>query len=208
MKKILSLVLAVMVCFSLFVGCNNEGKESVDNTAANNSSDQKASTDSKESDGETKGGNIALLIPSPVGDPFIALCVKGLEKLADETNSELKIIETLDKAEYEDQVRAMAEIGANPVYCMWGDLSELAVKVAPEYPETTFILADVYMETNEPNVSSISVDPYASSFIAGVVAANTTENKNVGFIAHADRPVSRRYRDGYMSGIEYVNPDI
>lgn len=208
MKKILSLVLAVMVCFSLFVGCNNEGKESVDNTAANNSSDQKASTDSKESDGETKGGNIALLIPSPVGDPFIALCVKGLEKLADETNSELKIIETLDKAEYEDQVRAMAEIGANPVYCMWGDLSELAVKVAPEYPETTFILADVYMETNEPNVSSISVDPYASSFIAGVVAANTTENKNVGFIAHADRPVSRRYRDGYMSGIQYVNPDI
>ena len=33
---------------------------------------------------------IALLIPSPVGDPFIALCVKGLEKLSAETGAELR----------------------------------------------------------------------------------------------------------------------
>ena len=102
----------------------------------------------------------------------------------------------------------MAELGANPVYCMWGDLSELAVKVAPEYPDTKFILADVYMKTNEPNVSSISVDPYASSFIAGYLAANTTEAKKVGFIAHADRPVSRRYRDGFIAGVHHVDENI
>jgi len=161
-------------------------------------------TSSKEESSE----QIALLIPSPVGDPFIALCVRGLEKLAEETGADLKIIEALDKAEYEDQVRAMAELGSNPIYCMWGDLSEIALEVANEYPDTTFILADVYMATDEPNVSSISVDPYASAFIAGYVAANESDKKNVGFIAHADRPVSRRYRDGFKSGVRYFDPSI
>lgn len=151
---------------------------------------------------------IGLLIPSPVGDPFIALCVKGLQRLAEEEGGELKVVETLDKAEYEDQVRAMAEMGADPVYTMWGDLSEIALRLAPEYKDTDFILCDVYMETNEPNVSSVSVDPSQSSFIAGVVAASNTQSKKVGFIAHADRPVSRKYRDGFIHGIHYIDPSI
>ena len=88
---------------------------------------------------------------------------------------------------------------------MWGDLSEIALRLAPEYKDTDFVLCDVYMETNEPNVSSVSVDPSESSFIAGVVAANNTEKKKVGFIAHADRPVSRKYRDGSVS---YTHLDI
>lgn len=155
-----------------------------------------------------KSGVIALLIPAAVGDPFIQLCVKGLEKLALETGRELKIIETLDKAEYEDQVRAMAELGSNPVYCMWGDLSEIAIQVAADYPDTTFICSDVYMKTNAPNVSSISVDPYGASFVAGYLAAKNTQVNKVGFIAHADRPVSRRYRDGYIAGVKYTNPDV
>ena len=157
---------------------------------------------------EEKDKVIGLLIPSPEGDPFISLCIKGLEKLADEQGAELKIVETVDKAEYEDQTRAMAEMGANPVYTMWGDLSEIADRIAPEYPDTDFVLCDVYMETDQPNVSSVAVDPSQSAFIAGVVAANNTEVNKVGFIAHADRPVSRKYRDGFIQGVEYVNPDI
>ena len=30
----------------------------------------------------------------------------------------------------------------------------------------------------------------------------------VGFIAHADRAVSRRYRDGYVAGVEYANEKL
>lgn len=121
-----------------------------------------AAKEGKEGEGDEKKV-IGLLIPSPVGDPFIALCVKGLQRLADEEGAELKIVETLDKAEYEDQVRAMADMGYNPVYTMWGDLSEIALRLAPEYKDTDFVLCDVYMETNEPNVSSVSVDPSESS---------------------------------------------
>ena len=148
---------------------------------------------------------MAVLVPCSIGDPFIGLCLKGLYQLSEETGKELRIIETYDKAEYEDQVCSMAELGYNPVYCMWGDLSEVAINHAAEYPETTFILTDVYLKTDAPNISALSVDPYGASFIGGYIAACETEVGLVGFIAHADRAVSRRYRDGYMAGIAYAN---
>lgn len=202
MKKLGKMVLCMTMCMTMLVtGCGKVEKAvPVD---GKQTEDKQETVEKKKSDKK-----IALLIPSPVGDPFIALCVKGLERVAEDADAELKIIETLDKAEYEDQVRAMAELGANPIYTMWGDLSEIALRIAPEYPETDFILCDVYMETNEANVSSVSVDPTESSFIAGYIAANNTQANKVGFIAHADRPVSRKYRDGFINGAHYVNPDI
>ena len=221
-KKLAAVTLCVALGLStVLAGCGKTAQTAESGTAAAGQTDAgpDASAKTPETGGaakESKAGEgksdekkvIGLLIPSPVGDPFIALCVKGLQRLADEEGAELKIVETLDKAEYEDQVRAMADMGYNPVYTMWGDLSEIALRLAPEYKDTDFVLCDVYMETNEPNVSSVSVDPSESSFIAGVVAANNTEKKKVGFIAHADRPVSRKYRDGFIHGVHYVDPSI
>lgn len=203
-RKIFAAVLCLALSVSILLsGCSKAptSSESGETTAA---SGVESPADQKKEGSKV----IGLLIPSPVGDPFIALCVKGLQRLADEEGAELKIIETLDKAEYEDQVRAMAEMGANPVYTMWGDLSEIALRLAPEYKDINFVLCDVYMETSGDNVSSVSVDPTESSFIAGVVAANNTEKKKVGFIAHADRPVSRKYKDGFTNGIHFVDPSI
>lgn len=151
---------------------------------------------------------MAVLVPCSIGDPFVALCLEGLYDLEKETGKELKIIETYDKAEYEDQVCAMAELGCDPIYCMWGDLSEVAINYAADYPDTTFVLTDVYLKTDAPNISSLSVDPYGASFVAGYLAAKKTEVGTVGFIAHADRAVSRRYRDGYMAGVEYANEKL
>lgn len=221
-KKLAAVTLCVALGLStVLAGCGKTAQTAESGTAAAGQTDAgpDASAKTPETGGaakESKAGEgksdekkvIGLLIPSPVGDPFIALCVKGLQRLADEEGAELKIVETLDKAEYEDQVRAMADMGYNPVYTMWGNLSEIALRLAPEYKDTDFVLCDVYMETNEPNVSSVSVDSSESSFIAGVVAANNTEKKKVGFIAHADRPVSRKYRDGFIHGVHYVDPSI
>jgi len=198
-KKVISMVLALTLVMTMalsFTGC---GSKTPADTAGETPSNAEESSEKKV---------MELLIPAPVGDPFIALAVRGLEKLSEEYGVELKIIETLDKSEHEDQVKAMAKMGANPIYTMWGDLSEAAVKLAPEFPDTNFILCDVYMESTEPNVSTVVVEPFESAFIAGYVAAKTTENKKVGFIAHADRPVSRRFRGGYVNGINHVDPSI
>lgn len=181
MKKYLSILMALILSLTMFTGI---------------------------AVAEEEPAPMAVLVPCSIGDPFVAMCLDGLYQLSEETGKELKIIETYDKAEYEDQVCAMAELGCNPVYCMWGDLSEVAIKYAEDYPDTTFVLTDVYLKTDAPNISSLSVDPYGASFIAGYLAAKKSEVGIVGFIAHADRAVSRRYRDGYMAGVEYANEKL
>ena len=152
-KKLAAVTLCVALGLStVLAGCGKTAQTAESGTAAAGQTDAgpDASAKTPETGGaakESKAGEgksdekkvIGLLIPSPVGDPFIALCVKGLQRLADEEGAELKIVETLDKAEYEDQVRAMADMGYNPVYTMWGDLSEIALRLAPEYKDTDFV---------------------------------------------------------------------
>lgn len=219
-KKITAILLSMALTVTWMTGCGTNTKTpsvpsadagSTEESSQNSQSEEAAngpSEDASNAPSEEADRTIGLLVPATVGDPFIALSIKGLDRLAEEQGATLRTVETLDSAEYEDQVRAMADMGANPVYLMWGDLSEIALRLAPEYPDTNFVLCDVDMQTNEPNVSSVSVDPSEAAFIAGVVAANNTTEKKVGFIAHADRPVSRKYRDGYINGVHYIDPSI
>ena len=208
-KRITAVLLSMALMAGCLAGCGSKPQTPAAPAADSESTDAPAQDTRPEADPagtpEEKDKTIGLLVPATVGDPFIALSIKGLDRLAEEQGATLRTVETLDSAEYEDQVRAM---GANPVYLMWGDLSEIALRLAPEYPDTNFVLCDVDMQTDEPNVSSVSVDPSEAAFIAGIVAANTTENKKVGFIAHADRPVSRKFRDGYIHGVHYADPTV
>lgn len=152
---------------------------------------------------------IALIVPATIGDPFIALSIKGLEKLAAEQGAQLKVVESLEKSEHEMQVKALADLGANPIYTMWTDLSTAAINLAPSYPNTTFIMCDVFFDEDKVpalgNLSQVTVDPTESAFLAGVVAVSKTSTGKVGFIAHADRPESRPYRGGYTKGVEYAS---
>ena len=214
-KRFTAVLLAMTLVAGCLAGCGSkpaipEEPVLVSEVAEKTDTEPAAQPEVTETDSvsESAEKTIGLLVPATVGDPFIALSIKGLDRLAAEQGATLRTVETLDSAEYEDQVRAMADMGANPVYLMWGDLSEIALRLAPEYPDTNFVLCDVDMETDEPNVSSVSVDPSEAAFIAGIVAANTTEKKKVGFIAHADRPVSRKFRDGYINGVHYADPSV
>lgn len=211
-KKIAAILLSMALTVTWMTGCGTNTQTpaapSDDAGSTEESSQNTQSEETANAPSEAADKTIGLLVPATVGDPFIALSIKGLDRLAEEQGATLRTVETLDSAEYEDQVRAMADMGANPVYLMWGDLSEIALRLAPEYPDTNFVLCDVDMQTSEPNVSSVSVDPSEAAFIAGVVAANSTTEKKVGFIAHADRPVSRKYRDGYINGVHYIDPSI
>lgn len=214
-KRFTAVLLAMTLAAGCLAGCGSkpaipEEPVLVSEVAEKTDTEPAAQPEVTETDSvsESAEKTIGLLVPATVGDPFIALSIKGLDRLAAEQGATLRTVETLDSAEYEDQVRAMADMGANPVYLMWGDLSEIALRLAPEYPDTNFVLCDVDMETDEPNVSSVSVDPSEAAFIAGIVAANTTEKKKVGFIAHADRPVSRKFRDGYINGVHYADPSV
>lgn len=158
-------------------------------------------------DGEEKK-EIAMIIPIPAGDPFIEIAYSGVEQLGEEEGYNTRLIEALDKSEYSEQIRAMAEEGANPIYVMWDDLAEEAFPIAEDFPDTKFIIVDTYATTNLPNVKTIVVEPQQAAFIAGFVASKTTETDRVAWIGSMKMPVIDRFRAGFEAGAKYGNPDI
>ena len=76
-----------------------------------------------------------LISEAPAGVPFTDLTWTGFEQIEQEYGATVKLIEALDKAEYSEQIRAMAEMGANPIYTMFDTVNEVAIELAPEYPE-------------------------------------------------------------------------
>jgi len=146
----------------------------------------------------------------PKGDPFGELVYSGIERLQKEVGNNLSInlVESVDKAEYTDQVRSAAEGGANPVLVLWDDLANTVVQLAPSYPKTNFIIIDSLVTANLPNVKTVVIQPTAAAFVAGVVAAETTKTKKIGFVGGADIPVIENYYAGFAAGIKYVDPSI
>lgn len=182
MKKLLALVLSVTMGISMLTGCG--GAKPVNSA---------------------QGGTTAMIVAIPQGDPFLQICYSGVKKYAEEVGKEPKIIEALDKSEYSEQIRAMAESGANPIFVVWDDLAAEAFKIAPEFKDTKFIVVDSYAQSELSNCMTVVVEPQVVTFISGVLAANVTKSKKVAWVGNMDIPTVNRSRHGYEAGIKYAD---
>ena len=52
------------------------------------------------------------------------------------------------------------------------------------------------------------VDSLEPAFVSGFVAARTTQSKTIGWIGSLDIPVINRFRDAYLAGAAYADPDV
>lgn len=193
MRKTWKKAVALIAAAALLAGCGQSSDEGSSSAAAENAAGSEMA---------------AMIISIAQGDPFLALAYDGVEQLGEEYGVETKIIEALDKSEYSEQIRAMAEAGANPIYVVWDDLAAEAIKIAPDFPDTKFIVVDCYVTSELENVKTIVVEPQEAAFIAGVVAANTTETNKVSWIGSADQPVINKFRAGFEAGVSYADPSV
>jgi basic membrane protein A len=187
MRKIVFTLVAVILCAGIIAGCKPSG-------TARSSGGQANVT--------------AMIVSIPQGDPFLTLAFSGVQRLAAERGIQARIIEALDKSEYREVIRAMAEAGANPIFMVWDDLSFEAFAIAEQFPNTKFIAVDTYSNEPLPNVKTIVVEPQEASFIAGYLAAKTSKNNRVAWLGSVDMPVINRFRAGFEAGARYGNPDV
>ena len=92
--------------------------------------------------------------------------------------------------------------------CIRDSLATEAIKIAPDFPDTKFIVVDCYVTSDLANVKTIVVEPQEAAFIAGVVAAETSESKQVSWIGSADQPVINKFRAGFEAGVAYADPEV
>lgn len=210
MKKLIALLLAVLMVVAC-VGCASKPADSKQDTPADNQTQTPAADENKDAETEApaeKKYKAAFITSTARGNEFIDLIWEGFLELEKE-GWEVKCIECFETAEQAEQIYSMCEEGYNLIYTQGDDVKktaeDLGDSLTSAYPDVYFFYLDTYEEPMLSNSTSVTIDPFEACFIAGYVAAMTTEKDTIGIMMPMDTPIMTRFEYGYYAGIEYAN---
>jgi basic membrane protein A len=129
----------------------------------------------------------------------------GAKKWAEETGGSYKELEMQSEAQREQALRRLSESGANPIVMTGFAFGDVLNTVAPDYPNTKFVIIDAVVE--QPNVRSVVFTEEQGSYLVGMLAALASKSQTVGFIGGMDIPLIRKFACGYAQGVKAVNAD-
>ncbi|KAA9005205.1 BMP family lipoprotein [Histidinibacterium aquaticum] len=129
----------------------------------------------------------------------------GAQRWADETGGEYNEVELQSDAQREQALRRFAENGNNPIVMAGFSFATPLSEVAPDYPDTTFVIIDGVVD--QPNVKSVIFSEHEGSYLVGMIAAMASETDTVGFVGGMDIPLIRKFGCGYAQGVKAVNPE-
>ncbi len=130
----------------------------------------------------------------------------GAEAWKAGSGSDYREIELQSQAQREQAIRRLAEGGSNPVVMTGFSFGSALAAVAPEFPDTKFVIID--SDVDAPNVRSIEFKEHEGSFLVGYIAGLTTESNVVGFVGGMDTPLIRKFACGYAQGVKAAGADI
>ncbi len=138
---------------------------------------------------------------------FNEAAFNGATRWANETGGTFREIELQSEAQREQALRRFAEAGANPIITMGFAMADPLSSVAPDYPDTKFVVVDVTWIAGD-NIRQIGFAEHEGSYLVGMLAAMASKSGTVGFIGGMDVPLIRHFGCGYAQGAKAVNPDI
>ena len=130
----------------------------------------------------------------------------GAQRWVEETGGSYAETELANEAQREQTMRRMADRGHSPIVVLGFANASTLEAVAPDYPDTEFVIVDMVVE--QPNVKSIVFSEHEGSYLVGMMAALASETGTVSFVGGMDIPLIRKFACGYAQGAKAVNPEV
>ena len=127
----------------------------------------------------------------------------GAQKFKKDSGVDFRDLEIRNDAQREQVLRKFAKDGFSPIMTVGFAWATALGKVADEFPDTKFGIID--MVVDKPNVQSIVFKEHEGSFLAGVIAAKTSQTGKVGFVGGMDIPLISKFECGYAQGVKYAS---
>lgn len=141
-----------------------------------------------------------------IGDrSFNDMANEGGLRAQDELGITFNVLESQTAADYVRNLTDAAESGDITIGIGFL-LTDALAEVAPMYPDHKFALID--SEVALDNVVNYLFREQEGAFLAGVIAALTTQTNQIGFVGGIRIPPVMRYEVGYVAGATSINPDI
>lgn len=199
-KKLFALLMAGVMAMGI-VGCGGGSEPAADDGADNGALD------------------VVFVVTGQLGDKsFNDSANAGITEMAETMGCNTKVIEIgRDQTKWQPTFEDLAEEGAYDLIITNGsNAGELVLSIADMYPEQKFVLFDMEMEGDHPNVYTISYEQNEASYLAGVLAAmvtksdmpNANEENKIGFVGGEEHPIITDFLVGYIEGAKSVSEDI
>lgn len=132
---------------------------------------------------------------------------KGVQRFTENTGIPCKEIIVEDiLLDYMSKLDEVAQQGYSPIFLIYGNHLEQLSSYVRKYPNTRFLVLGQIAD--EPNMFSFDFAEHEGSFLAGALAALTSQSETIAFVSVSDLPLMRRFWCGYVQGANYINPDI
>lgn len=133
---------------------------------------------------------LAMILPGPIQDAdFNAVGAQALDEVKKQTNTETAFSESVAVADAERVAREYLNSGYNVVAFHGGQFLTIVQKLAPAFPDATFIMESAGKVSDlPPNVWTLGRKFYQGFYALGVLAAASSHSKNVGYVAGVKLP--------------------
>jgi len=159
-------------------------------------------------DGGSSGDSdikVAMVLPGPINDKgFNQSGYDGL-KQCEADGAQINYQEKTPVPDFEKAFETLAQ--SNDMVIGHGfEFGEIAHKVAPDFPDTDFVVTSNPLEPEDSNVQHLMPNSTQGAYLAGVAAGKTTTTNKLGGIAGFDFPVLQAQMKAVEAGAKSVNP--
>ena len=128
----------------------------------------------------------------------------GLQAAAESTGIEVQEAESQAPTDFEPNLNSMVQAGCDLTLSVGFLLAAATRTVAEANPEANFAIVDD-ASIDLPNVKPLVYNTAEAAFLAGYVAAGTTESGTVATYGGMDIPTVTVFMDGFADGVEHYN---
>ena len=150
---------------------------------------------------------VALVLPGSISDKgFNQSAYEGLLMIESELGAETAFSENTPVADFQQVYRSYGDQGYDVIIGHGFEFGEVALEIAPEYPDTYFVVTN-NPEAAAANVSSVQPNSKDAAYLAGYLAGLMTESNKLGAVAGFDFPVIVAQMEAFKLGAIAANAD-
>ncbi|MCE1247346.1 MAG: BMP family ABC transporter substrate-binding protein [Firmicutes bacterium] len=131
---------------------------------------------------------------------------KGLVKAMQDFSCDVRVIESKSEADYEANIRKLADARYDLVIAVGVLLSEPLIKVAKDKPNVKFVIIDGNVP-DMPNVSVYRFREEEGAFLVGALSTMVSSRKKLGFVGGMDIPLIEKFEAGFKAGVKTISPE-
>ncbi|WP_373599709.1 BMP family lipoprotein [Paraclostridium bifermentans] len=131
---------------------------------------------------------------------------EGLKKAKEDFGVNIKYLESQQDSDYVSNVESFVDQEADLIVGVGFQLKDTIEEMAKNYPDQQFAILDETYDKVPSNVTTVTFKEQEGAYLAGYLAGQVSETKNVGFIGGIEAsPAIQKYHYGFKAGAESVD---